>query len=179
MPLSGVSPGPCIGRREVARRGPRVSLPSRLCSPFCSTSSGPGPRASLSRRWYARSRCRGQSQRVRAGEPVGALSRDAQVPPPPLTRKLGSVSMLYVIGSRPSGESQPSLVCQVAMLWTRPEGEGWRASRSPESRCSGTPPLTCKRFTRMRVEETPQGPRLTQLLQEVLQVHHRKNKGLP
>ena len=44
-------------------------------------SSGPGPRAGLSRRWYARSRCRGQGQRVRAGEPVGALSRDAQAPP--------------------------------------------------------------------------------------------------
>ena len=73
--------------------------------------------------------------------------------------------LLYVLGSRPSSESQPSLVCQVAMSWTRPEGEGWRASRSPESRCSGTPPpLTCKRFARMRVKETPQGPRLTQLL---------------
>ena len=80
-PLSSVSPGPCIGRREVVRRSPRVSLPSRLCSPFCSTSLGPGPRASLSRRWYARSRCHGQGQRVRAGEPVGALSRDAQAPP--------------------------------------------------------------------------------------------------
>ena len=27
--------------------------------------------------------------------------------------------------------AQPSLVCQVAMPWTRPEGEGWRDSRSP------------------------------------------------
>ena len=80
-PLSGVLPGSCISRREASWRGPRVSLPSRLCSPFCSTSSGPGPRASLSRRWYARSRCRGQGQRVRAGAPVGALSRDAQAPP--------------------------------------------------------------------------------------------------
>ena len=47
--------------------------------------------------------------------------------------------LLYVLGSRPSSGSQPSLVCQVAMPWTKPEGEGWRASRSPESRCSGTP----------------------------------------
>ena len=49
--------------------------------------------------------------------------------------------LLYVLGSRPSSESQSSLVCQVAMPWTRPEGEGWRASKSPESRCSGTPPF--------------------------------------
>ena len=79
----GAALGSCIGRRGVAWRGPRMPLPSRLCSPFCSTSSGPGPRAGLSHRWFARSRCHGQSQRVRAGEPVGALSHDAQVPPPP------------------------------------------------------------------------------------------------
>ena len=98
---------------------------------------------------------------------------------PPLTRKLGYMTKLYVLGSRPSSESQPSLVRQVAMSWSRPEGEGWRASRSPESRCSGTPPLTCKRFARMRVKETPQGPRLTQLLRKVMQFHHGKSKGLP
>ena len=27
--------------------------------------------------------------------------------------------------------AQPPLVCQVAMPWTRPGGEGWRASKSP------------------------------------------------
>ena len=27
------------------------------------------------------------------------------------------------------------------MPWTKPEGEGWRASRSSKSRCSGTPPF--------------------------------------
>ena len=31
-----------------------------------------GPSSELSRRWYAKSRCRGQGQGVRAGEPVGA-----------------------------------------------------------------------------------------------------------
>src|SRR4051812_39055254 len=50
------------------------------------------------------------------------------------------MAALYVLGSRPSSWSQPSLVCQVVMPWTWPEGEGWRASKSPESRCSGTPP---------------------------------------
>ena len=118
-PLPGVSPGPRIGRREVAWRGPRASLPSRLCSPFCSTSSGPGPRASLSRCWYARSRCRGQGQRVRAGEPVGVH----------------------------------------------------------ESRCSGTPPLRCKRFARARVKETLRRPRPTLLLKEILRAHHNKNES--
>ena len=49
------------------------------------------------------------------------------------------MSALYVLGSWPSSWSQLSLVCQDAMLWTRPEGEGWRASKSPESRCSGVP----------------------------------------
>ena len=58
--------------------------------------------------------------------------------------KFGQMSMLYVLGFRPLSESQPSLVCQGAMPWTRPEGQGWRAGRSPESRCSGTPPLTRK-----------------------------------
>ena len=46
---------------------------------------------------------------------------------------------LYTDRSRSPGRLRPSLVCQVVMPWTRPEGEGWRASRSPESRCSGTP----------------------------------------
>ena len=50
---------------------------------------------------------------------------------PPLTRKLGQMLKLYVLGSRLLGWSQSSLVCQVAMPWTRPEGEGWRASKSP------------------------------------------------
>ena len=40
------------------------------------------------------------------------------------------------------------------------------------------PPLTCKRFARMRVKEAQQEPRLTQLLQEVLQIHHRKKQGV-
>ena len=53
--------------------------------------------------------------------------------------KFGQMPVLYVFGSRLSGWSQPSLACQVAMPWTRPEGEGRRAGRSPESRCSGTP----------------------------------------
>ena len=38
-------------------------------------------------------------------------------------------------------------------------------------------PLTCKRFARTRAKEAQQEPRLTQLLQEVLQVH-QKNKGV-
>ena len=63
---------------------------------------------------------------------------------PPLTCKLGYMSALYVLGSRPSSWSQPSLVCQVTMPWTRPEGEGWRASKSPESRCPGTPPFNAQ-----------------------------------
>ena len=56
-------------------------VPANLARCQCSTSLGPGSRAGLSRRWHARSRCHGQEQRVRAGEPVEALSRDAQAPP--------------------------------------------------------------------------------------------------
>src|SRR3954468_10312159 len=61
---------------------------------------------------------------------------------------------LYVLGSRPSSLSQPSLVCQVAMPWARPEDEGWRASRNPESRCSGTPPFNVQA---VRVDESEGG----------------------
>ena len=56
-------------------------VPANLARCRCSTSPGPGSRASLSHRWHARSRCHGQDQRVRAGEPVGALSRNTQAPP--------------------------------------------------------------------------------------------------
>ena len=47
--------------------------------------------------------------------------------------KFGQMPVLYVFGSWLSGLSQPPLACQVAMPWTRPEGEGRRAGRSPES----------------------------------------------
>ena len=87
--------------------------------------------------------------------------------------------LLYVLGSRPSSGSQPSMVCQVAMTWTKPEGEGWRASRSPESRCSGTPPSTCKRFARTRVKRTARGPRPALILGGILQVHHEKTESSP
>ena len=40
------------------------------------------------------------------------------------------------------------------------------------------PPLTCKRFTRTRAKEAQQEPRLTQLLQEGVQVHHREKQGV-
>ena len=40
----------------------------------------------------------------------------------------------------------------------RPEGEGRRAGRSPESRCSGTPPLTRKLATSKKKRYHEQAP---------------------
>src|SRR3954468_17027806 len=80
-----------LGTREPARdsRGPtsrRVAPGTRPYLEMCSCkvwldAGTLRPGACLSRCWYARSRCHGQGQRVRAGEPVRALSRDAQAPP--------------------------------------------------------------------------------------------------
>ena len=44
--------------------------------------------------------------------------------------------------------AQPPLVSQVAMLWERPGGEGWRASRSSRDAVLGRPPLMRKRLMR-------------------------------
>ena len=49
----------------------RASSPFPLL-PFALYVLGSRPSSELSRRWYARSRCRGQGQEVRAGEPVRA-----------------------------------------------------------------------------------------------------------
>ena len=54
--------------------------------------------------------------------------------------------------------SQPPLVCQVAMPWTRPRLRAGEPVRAPESRCSGAPLLTRERIIRVRERESSRRP---------------------
>ena len=47
-------------------------------------------------------------------------------------------------GTGPLDRAQPPLVCQVAMPWSRPGGEGWRASKSSRVAMLRSPPFNAQ-----------------------------------
>ena len=58
--------------------------------------------------------------------------------PPPLLHGLPSALRPQVLALE---RAQPPLVCQVMMPWSRPGGEGWRASRNSRDAMLGRPPF--------------------------------------
>ena len=84
--------------------------------------------------------------------------------------------VLYANSSRSPGRLQPSLVCQVAMPWSRPGGEGWRASKSSGVAMLRSPPFNTQ-ANHTREKETRGASCYPP--HEVPVNRHKKKHGLP